>query len=251
MRRASRRVTLKLFTRSMYSPERVSTLIRSPSSTNSGTFTTAPVSSVAGFSAPVRVSPFTPGSVFVMVSTTDAGRSTAIGTPSCSGDLRLGPLHQVVGASPTSARGHVDLVVGLQVHEDEVVAVGVQVLQVLALDDRQIHLHAGVERALDHGPRLHVAQLRAHERAALAGLHVLELDDLEQGAVQFQRHAVLEVVGGNAHAGQLLGRRGDRYSSIRSRDGRSQDPASVVGDLDHVLDAHTAEPGDVDRRAPR
>ena len=74
--------TLSAFTRSMYSPERVSTLTRSPSSTNSGTCTTAPVSSVAGFRAPVRVSPFAPGSVWLIASTIDAGRSTEIGTPS-------------------------------------------------------------------------------------------------------------------------------------------------------------------------
>src|SRR5437868_2727972 len=39
-------------TRVRYSPVRVSTLTRSPVSTNSGTWTTAPVSSVAGFLAP-------------------------------------------------------------------------------------------------------------------------------------------------------------------------------------------------------
>ena len=46
----------------MYSPVLVSTLITSPSLTNIGTLTTAPVSSVAGFKALVAVLPLTPGS---------------------------------------------------------------------------------------------------------------------------------------------------------------------------------------------
>src|SRR5437667_2019607 len=53
------------FTRSRYWLVRVSTLTRSPTLMNSGTFTTAPVSSVAGFDPPAAVSPRTPGSVSV------------------------------------------------------------------------------------------------------------------------------------------------------------------------------------------
>ena len=49
--------------RSMYDPLDVSTRMRSPSFTNRGTFTLAPVSTVAGLSAFVAVSPRTPGSV--------------------------------------------------------------------------------------------------------------------------------------------------------------------------------------------
>ena len=56
--------------REMYSPLRVSTLSRSPSSTNNGTLTTAPVSRVAGLLPPWAVSPLTPGSVSVTVNTT-------------------------------------------------------------------------------------------------------------------------------------------------------------------------------------
>jgi hypothetical protein len=60
----------------MYSPVRVSTLIRSPGPTNRGTCTTRPVSSVAGLRAPETRSPYTPGSVSAMESSTAAGRST-------------------------------------------------------------------------------------------------------------------------------------------------------------------------------
>src|SRR3546814_1933614 len=57
-------------TRETYSPERVSTLITSSWPTNSGTRTTAPVSSVAGLPPPPAVSPRTPGSVSVIFSST-------------------------------------------------------------------------------------------------------------------------------------------------------------------------------------
>ena len=56
-------------------------MIRSPTFTKSGTCTTAPVSSVAGFVTFETVSPFTPGSVSVTSSTTDAGSSTPDGFP--------------------------------------------------------------------------------------------------------------------------------------------------------------------------
>src|SRR5918996_572450 len=69
------------FTRSMYSPDRVSTFTRSPSPTKSGTCTTTPVSRVAGFSAFVLVSPFVAGFVCVTDRVIEAGRSTEIGTP--------------------------------------------------------------------------------------------------------------------------------------------------------------------------
>ena len=51
------------FTLSTYSPVFVFTLINSPSFTNKGTFTVAPVSTVAGLSVRVAVSPLTPGSL--------------------------------------------------------------------------------------------------------------------------------------------------------------------------------------------
>jgi hypothetical protein len=50
-------------TLSTYSPVLVLIRINSPSFTNKGTFTVAPVSTVAGFRVRVAVSPFTPGSL--------------------------------------------------------------------------------------------------------------------------------------------------------------------------------------------
>ena len=67
----------------MYEPERVSTLTRSPMFTNSGTFTVAPVSSVAGLLPPPEaVSPRTPGSVCVSSSSTESVSCRSAGSPS-------------------------------------------------------------------------------------------------------------------------------------------------------------------------
>src|SRR5690242_870964 len=69
-------------TRPRYSPVRVSTFTTSPSFRKSGTCTTAPVSSVAGFVPPWAVSPRTPGSVRAIASSTKLGSSTVVGAPS-------------------------------------------------------------------------------------------------------------------------------------------------------------------------
>ena len=65
------------YTRDKYSPVLVSILITFPISTNNGTITFAPVSTIAGFVAPVAVSPLKPGSVSVISNSTNNGGSTA------------------------------------------------------------------------------------------------------------------------------------------------------------------------------
>ena len=102
---------------------------------------------------------------------------------------------------PATSGGTCELVVGLVVHEDEVVAVAVEELHLPLVDDGLLELLAGPERAVDHGAGAHVLQRGAHERAALAGLHVLEVDDLEQALGQVEGHAVLQVVGGDGGHG--------------------------------------------------
>ena len=56
-------------------------------------------------------------------------------------------------------------------------------------------LLARPERPVDHVAVGGPAQLRAHERPALAGLDVLELEDLEDRAVDLDVVAVLELIG--------------------------------------------------------
>src|SRR5438105_3778633 len=67
------------FARSMYSPVRVSTLIRSPISTKAGQVISAPVSSLAGLVRFVAVLPRTAGSQYSTLSTMWFGGSTLIG----------------------------------------------------------------------------------------------------------------------------------------------------------------------------
>ena len=100
-------------------------------------------------------------------------------------------------SSATSPRAQRELLVGAFVHEDDLVAGVVQVLHVLRLRVDAGHLLARPERAVDDGARLEVLQPRADERAALPRLHVLELDDAPDLAVELDVHAVLELVRGD------------------------------------------------------
>ena len=127
------------------------------------------------------------------------------------GDLGDGLLDEVVGGVAERDRRDRQLVVGRGVHEHVVVAVAVQELHVLALDDGLLDADAGVERAVEDVARADVAQLGAHERTALARLDVLELDDLEQAVVELERDPGLQVVGGDGRHGASL----DRWVSRR------------------------------------
>ena len=157
---------------------RGSTLIRSPMSTKSGTWTTAPVSSVAGFVTFETVSPRTPGSVSATASSTDAGSWMPDGLPStasiCTVELDGEQVRELV--RDLRAR-EPELLVRLLVHEVRLGAVVVEELDVLHLGVDARELLARAERVVDDGAGLERLELRAHERAALAGLHVLELDD--------------------------------------------------------------------------
>ena len=81
----------------------------------------------------------------------------------------------------------------------------VQELHVALVDRGPLDLLTGAEGAVDDGAGADVPQGRAHERTALAGLHVLEVDDLEQALVEIEGHAVLEVVGGDAGPWRFAG----------------------------------------------
>src|SRR5690606_6309028 len=84
---------------------------------------------------------------------------------------------QVVGRVADDGVGDVGLVVGLGVHEDEVVALAVEVLHLPLVDAGHLDLGAGVEGLVDRLAGQDVLQLGSDERAALAGLDVLELQD--------------------------------------------------------------------------
>ena len=87
------------------------------------------------------------------------------------------------------------LLEGLVIHEVVKVAVGVGILDVLALNERLFELRGRVERRLGHAAGDDVLHLRADERGALAGLDVLELDDHHKLAFIFKGLAVSEIAG--------------------------------------------------------
>ena len=90
-----------------------------------------------------------------------------------------------------------DHVVGFEVHEVIQIAVVVAVLIVLALDERFFKLCRGVKRRFSHGTGHDVLHLGAHKCRALAGLDVLELDDLHDLAVHLKSLTVSEITSGN------------------------------------------------------
>ena len=103
------------------------------------------------------------------------------------------------------SEGTLQLVVALVVHEDVVGALAVEELHLALVDHREHDLLVGAERAVDDRAGADVLELGAHERAALARLHVLELDDVHEPLGQVERHAVLQVVGGDAHSTRSFG----------------------------------------------
>ena len=86
-------------------------------------------------------------------------------------------------------------------------------------------------------------QLRADERAALAGLDVLELDDLEDDAVDVDVVPVLELVGADAH--RLKRIRPERAGGESHDDGASDGRGAEC--CEHSRPALAGWPG----RAPR
>src|SRR5271165_2147135 len=75
------------YARDKYAPSDVSTRIFSPSLMKGGTYTTSPVSVLAGLVTLLAVADFNPGSVSTTVSSTVCGSSTPTGLPSKNSTL--------------------------------------------------------------------------------------------------------------------------------------------------------------------
>ena len=117
---------------------------------------------------------------------------------------RLVVLLQPVGRGAHHISGNGQLLERAVIHEPEVGTVVVKVLHLLGLQAHGIELRAGVEGVVDHAAGLDVLELGAYKRAALARLHMLELDDGAHLAVVDDAHAVLEIGGRNACHGCFL-----------------------------------------------
>src|SRR5439155_733055 len=103
----------------------------------------------------------------------------------------------VLGLARDARPREAELLEGLLVHEDDLVARVVEVLDALHLGVDARELLARAEGAVDDCARAERLQLRADERAALPRLHVLELGDAPGLAVELDVHAVLELVRGD------------------------------------------------------
>ena len=109
---------------------------------------------------------------------------------------RLVVLLQPIGRGAHHIGGDGHLLERAVVHEPVIGAVVVEVLHLLGLKTHGIELRAGVEGVVDHAAGLDVLELSAYKRAALARLHMLELDDLHHVAVHFKGQAVFEIACG-------------------------------------------------------
>jgi hypothetical protein len=76
-------------------------------------------------------------------------------------------------------------------------AVGVEELHLAALGPDRTKLLAGAERPIDDSAVGLTAQPRPHEGTALAGLYVLEVEDLEDRPLDLDVGPVPELVGGD------------------------------------------------------
>ena len=182
----------------MYEPDRVSTLTRSPMLTNSGTFTVAPVSRVAGLLPPPEGGVAADSRLGVRDLELHGGAELDVRRVA----VDVQHVDAFVGLDHLQRLGHArlrqrDLLVGLLVHEVRVGAVGVEELHLARLGVDRAELLAGAEGTVDHIAVSRAAELGADEGAALAGLDVLELDDLEDGAFDLDVIAVLELVRGD------------------------------------------------------
>ena len=130
-----------------------------------------------------------------------------------------------------------DLLVALRVHEHELIAVLVDVLHLALLDVGLVERLAGAEGAVEHATGAQVLQLGAHERAALAGLHVLEVDHHERLAVELDLEAVAEARGIDRHAGLSVKRAG----SVAARSGGCCDYFATAIDGGSVLGSNGPE----------
>ena len=107
-------------------------------------------------------------------------------------------LAQLVLLAELEVIGHIgcvdgDVIVGLVVHEVVQIAILVAIGHVLALDESLRELCGRVVAGLNHRAGNHVLGLGTDKGSALAGLHVLELNDLKNLAVLLKGHAIAKL----------------------------------------------------------
>ena len=89
--------------------------------------------------------------------------------------------------------GDVHLLKSFVVHEHEVFAFPVEVLELAVVHLHVLQFGADDPGALEHTSVLHVAQFGAHHGVALSGFHMKEVDDYIDSAVDTKAHVFLDV----------------------------------------------------------
>ncbi len=118
------------------------------------------------------------------------------------GDVEVHAVAEPLGVVADLVARHVDLLTGLGVHEHEVLALGVDVLELTRLDVGGLQLLARLVGPFEHGARRHVLDLDPGERLPLAGLDELEVDDGVRLAVHHHLEAFADVA--RVHADWFL-----------------------------------------------
>ena len=167
----------------MYSPVRVSILIKSPMSTKAGQSISAPVSNLTGLVKLVAVLPRTAGSQYSIFNTMWFGGVTEIGLLLNSTMLQMVPSLMLVARV---------------VHEHEHVALAIQVLSGDFGDVGGVERIAPLVGPLQHRVAEQVAELALVEGVAFAGLHEIAFDHQVRIAVDLDLQSFFELAGAEA-----------------------------------------------------
>ena len=113
------------------------------------------------------------------------------------------------------------LLVGLGIHEVEIVAVAIEKLHINFIDDDLVDWVGRAKTVLEHRAGAQVAQLGLDKRAQIARSTVLNAEHRVQIIVVLDDHARTQLCGWNRHAKNLLSgkclprRAGSRWQSER------------------------------------
>ena len=193
----------------------------SPDSTKIGTWTTSPVSVVAGLRAPgLRVA----GEAGLGVDHLEVDRDRQLDADRLALVARAvegHPVLEVLGGLAELVGGEHELVVRVGVHEVVLVAVAVQELDRPLLHRGPRPLRPGLERALHGLAALDVAQRDPHLGRAATHLDVVVVEDLPELAVELDGDALLQFAGADHRVGSWGDGRGSSWQRRAHRRGRS------------------------------
>src|SRR6266568_413010 len=157
--------------------------ILSPGLINRGTFTTAPVSSVAGYT---RLSTHH----LQLQEVRQLDRDDPLPIHQHLHDILL--LEELHSIAEHLFRQRL-LIEGLCIHKDIIIAIDVQELPALVFNAYVFNFFTRTKTMLDHTPIFQVLQARTHESAPVSWAHMMKLDYRVQFTIETYNHAVVEI----------------------------------------------------------